>query len=328
MRTKAAFVGVILCLLPGAARAAKVAIVPVEYVQVQSGEARDAAVQVEDKVAEGAREAGYEVVRGAAVADAVKASAACAAAARDRACLEAVAEALGADEAIAVSVTDDDHTTYRVEVVHARRDKVVDERTAGFFVVLEWVRGTVALTLQRPASQAPQPASSQKSQESQKSQTAPVPPAAPVPGTSDSPRPLHRAAFWTGVGVTGALVVAFAATDIATSSRYNDLKDERAAARSQADWDAAHRLQVADRVLLGFSLAAAVATTVMAFFTEFGGEDEIPPTPFVEGGASSSSSSEEESASSPPLKKGAGGISALAPFALPNGGGLALEGRF
>jgi hypothetical protein len=303
MRIPAIAIGVMLCLPSLEARAAKVAIAAVRYVQVQSGEAAEAARQIEDKVADGAREAGYEVLRGAAVADAVRESAACAGAAMDRACLEAVAEALGVDEAIAVSVTDDDHTSYRVEVIHARRDKVVDERTAGFFVVLEWVRGTVALTLQKPATPAsapaPEPAKSDASDLSDASDTPPAPaaPAAPAP----KPKPLHRALFWTGVGVTGALIVAYAATDIGTFVKYGDLKETPPPDRSQADWDAAHRLQVADRVLLGFSIAAAAATTVMYFFTDF--EDPSQPSP-------------------------AGGGLGWAPVILPNGGGLALEGRF
>jgi hypothetical protein len=315
MRAPTIFIAAFL-LMPAAAGAAKVAIVPVEYVQIQSGEVRDAARQVEDKVADGAREAGFEVVRGAAVADAVKQQPACAAAARDRGCLEAVAEALGVDEAIAVSVTDDDHTSYRVELSHARRDKVVDERTAGFFVVLEWVRGTVALALQKPASQGT---------------GTNAPPAPPPPPLPDSPKPskaavpdaaaarskpIPRPVFWTGVAVTGALAVAWGATDIATYHRYKELKGEARGERSQGDWDAAHRLQVADRALLGVGLAAAAATAVMYFFTDFEtavASSSAPLAPPEIGGMAGPNT--------------AGGITAVAPVALPSGGGLALEGR-
>ena len=308
MRTKAILVGAILILAPSAAEAAKAAIVPVEYVHLQPGEAADAARQVEDKVAEGAIQAGFEVLRGAAVTDAVKRSPACAASAKERACLEAVAEALGADEAIAVSVTDDDHTSYRVEIVHARRAAVTDERTAGFFVVLEWVRGAVALALQKPASQAEEPPATQSppsaekdpSDRSDASDGSDASPPAPLPANDAHSKPLRPAIFWTGVGITGALVVAYAATDIATYARYKGLKDESAAERSQADWDAAHRLQVADRVLLGFAIAAAAATTVMGFFTDFAPSQPSPT----------------------------GGGLGWGPFALPNGGGLVLEGRF
>jgi hypothetical protein len=226
-------------------------------------------------------------------------------------------------------VTDDDHTSYRVEVTHARRDKVVDERTAGFFVVLEWVRGTVALTLQKPASQAAEPAASQAAAVSPEASLAgaaaperrdpsDASPSASAPATSDRRKLIPKAIFWTGVGVTGALLVSYAATDIATYVRYRDLKSSPPPARSQGDWDAAHRLQIADRTLLGFTLAAAAATTVMYFFTEF------------------ESSEPSEAPLAPPEIGGMGGrvgdrrarVVGWGPFPLPGGGGLVVEGRF
>jgi hypothetical protein len=302
-------------LLPLEAGAAKVAIAKVDYTLLQPGDSREAAAQVEGKVAEGAREAGFEPVRGALVVEAVRGVPACAEKERAQECLAAVAEKLGADEAVAVAVTDDEHASYRVEVTFARRDAVADERTAGFFVVLEWVRGAVALALQRPAPESspqpvPQPASSasQPSPASPVSAVAPVP-AVPPPADSGPAKPLHRAVFWTGVGVTGALLVAFAATDAATNARYNDLEAESPAARSQDDWDAARRLQVADRALLGCTLAAAAATTVIFFFTDFEGTYRDRT---VSGGDSS----------------GAPPVSVLAPFATTDGAGLILQGRF
>ena len=297
---------------PATALAAKVAIAPVEYALIDSDAAApDAASQIEDKIAEGAREAGYEVLRGAVVADALGATPQCAASARDRACLEAVAERLGVDEAVAVSVKDEDHTSYRIEMTHARRDKVVDERTAGFFVVLEWLRGTIALTLQKPA-EAPAAAVPTPGAQQPKAQG----PAAPDARASDaSDRPdeseasdggraghtkLKPPVFWSGVALTGALAISWIAVDVAAW---------KAPADTTAEWDKAHRLQVADGVLLGCALGAAVATTVVSFFTDFG---KAPPAPSPSGGG-----------------LGRGSVStALAPLVSPEGGGVVLEGRF
>jgi hypothetical protein len=286
MRRVVVFVGLIagISSLPSMARAAKVAIAPVEYALVDgSPAAPEAAAQVEEKIAEAAREAGFEVVRDAAVTDAAISVPACAAALHDKACLAAIARKLGAEDAISVRVTDDDHTSYRVEFVYARREASDDERTAGFFVVLEWVKGAAALALQKPAAR-PEPAPT----------AAPAAPATAEPGKPDlsdrsdvsdrsdksDRRKLPPALFWSGVGLTGALAIAWAATDIA-------------AWKSDAGNDHVRKLQVADGVLLGCGLGAAVATTVVFFFTDFG-SDSV----------------------------------SVAPVATGDGGGLVLHGRF
>jgi hypothetical protein len=317
-RTAAAWVslGAGLLLAPVTAMAAKVAIAPVEYALVDAGAAAPgAAAQIEDKIAEGAREAGYEVLRGTVVADAMRSTPECAAAPRDRACLEAIAEKLGVDEAIAVSVRDEDHTSYRIELTHARRDKVVDERTAGFFVVLEWLRGTIALTLQKPAA-APVAAAPAPAANAARTATAPVAPEARASDRADRSdtseksdggsardadrRKLDRAWFWSGVGLTGALAVSWIATDVAAW---------KAPVGTDGERDEARRMQVADGVLLGCALGAAVATTVVFFFTDFG---KTPPAPSPDGGG---------------LERGSVST-ALAPLVLPDGGGFVLEGRF
>lgn len=286
-RRPAVCLSLALCVssLPCAALAGKVAIAPVEYALVDgSPAAPEAAAQVEEKVAQAAREAGLEAIRDAAVTDAAVPLPECARSLHDRECLAAVAGKLGADDAISARVTDDDHTAYRVELLFARREPVDEERTAGFFVVLEWVKGAVALALQRPAEplQEPAPAAAPE----------PAPAAAPEPGPSDRSvgpdrsgvRKLRPALFWTGVGLTGALAVAWAATDIAAWKAPAGTADER---------DRVRGLQIADGALLGCALGAAVATTVVYFFTDFGSGDV-----------------------------------SVAPVAARGGGGLALEGRF
>ena len=106
----------------------------------------------------------------------------------------------------------------------------------------------------------------------------------PAPRPPRPRRRLHAAYFWAGVGVTAALLVVGTATGVVAlkkSDRFNDLK---------TPYGELHGLQDAGRALtltstISFAVggAAAVATTVLFFYTRFGRKEMLSAAPIPGG---------------------------------------------
>jgi len=297
----------VVILSPEVCAAGRVAVLPVSYVSSDAAaDVTRAAGKVEDKVAEGARDAGYEVIRGEAVSKAVE-EAAAGATCEDQACLLKVAEATGADEAILVRVVDSEQTSYSISLLQARREPVKGEKTAGFFVVLEWLRGTVAVALQRPVPEAavaeagPEEAETGGTGGTEEGDGAADPGGAQgADDAADGRRGLSPPVFWAGAAVTGALLLSWGITDLVVHSRFKDLEEGD---MDRGEWlderDSAASLQTFDRVLLGLTAAGVVTTGVIFFFTDFD-KREAPEA----------------------------GVDAVAPVAMSGGGGVVVRGSF
>ncbi len=263
MRGLIAICSLITCLLPVAAAADKVAILPVSYARADGGEVSSQTVKkIEDEVAKGAQEAGFEVVK-------VEQSSC-----EDSDCLAKTASDLGADEAVAVGVVVEDETSYSLKIVYAHREKVTAERTAGFFVVLEWLRGSVALSLQKAV--AAQPAVEEPVVEEPVVEE-PVVEEPVVEGPDEDEGGVSPAVMYVSAGVTGALLIAWGITDIVVHGKYKDLEESDADREKWLDdRDSARSLQTADRVLLGFAAAGLVTTAVLFFVVDFDDVDDAP----------------------------------------------------
>lgn len=303
---------VVLSLASAVCFADGIALFPVTYERTDGGEVAPELVdKVAKKAAEGVREAGFEIVPRAKVdasIEKVSAKAPCV----DRECLAAVADDLGAADALLVSVVDEDRTTFRVTVALARREGVSEEKTAGFFVILEWLRGTVALTLQKAVTPSvetvEQPDSTEGEGETEEpkqvEEEATPEESAEGPGEVVAPLDdgkLGPVPFYVSAAVTGALLISWGVTDAVVHSRYEELRDDD---MEREDWlekrDSARSLQTADRVLLGIAAAGVLATGVLFFLTDFDREVE------------------QENP----------GIRAVGPTAFKGGGGLSIAGEF
>ena len=283
MRSLAAICALATCLLPAAAAADKVAILPVSYTRADGGEVSSQTVKkIEDEVAAGVQEAGFEVVR-------VEDRRSC----EKSDCLAGVADELGADEAVAVDVLVEDETSYSLKIVYAHREKVEEERTAGFFVVLEWLKGSVALSLQK-AVEAPvveEPVVKEPVVEKPVVEE-PVVKEPVVKESVDDEEGISPAALYVSAGVTGALLIAWGITDIVVHSKYKDLKESDADEEKWLDdRESAQNLQTADRVLLGLTAAGLFTTALLFFVVDFGDKDDAPvevtgfgPAPTAGGG--------------------------------------------
>jgi hypothetical protein len=296
MRGLIAICALITCLLPVAAAADKVAILPVSYARADGGEVSSQTMKkIEDEVAKGAQEAGFEVVG--------VERRSC----EDSDCLARVASDLGADEAVAVGVVVEDETSYSLKIVYAYREKVTAERTAGFFVVLEWLRGSVALSLQKAVAAHPA-VEEPVVEESVVEEPVVEEPGGEEPGGEepggeepvDDEGGVSPAAMYVSAGVTGALLIAWGITDIVVHGKYKDLEESDADREKWLDdRESARSLQTADRVLLGFAAAGLVTTAVLFFVVDFDDKDDAP----VE-------------------------VTGFGPAPTDGGGGLLLRGRF
>ena len=277
--------------------------------------APEAVAKVMEKILEGVGEAGWEALPAEAVAGSIgriSPDGPCA----EADCLAEVAKDAGADEALLISIVDEDRTSYDLKVALANREGVEVQKTAGFFVVLEWLRGTVALILQKPArepeevegaapvaageiageGEAEIAAKDGGGEEDGPGENGPANQATPKDGKKLGPVP-----FYVSAAATGALLISWGVTDAVVHSRYEELRDDD---MEREDWlekrDSARSLQTADRVLLGIAAAGVLATGVLFFLTDFDREVE------------------EENP----------GVRAVGPTAFEGGGGLSIAGEF
>ena len=111
---------------------------------------------------------------------------------------------------------------------------------------------------------------------------------APAPRPSPPPprRRLRPAAFWTGVGLTAALVAVGTATGVLAlqkSDRFNDLGTPTA--ELQGLKDSGEALKLTSTISFAVGGAVAVATTVVFFFTRFKATETVSAAPLPGGAA-------------------------------------------
>jgi hypothetical protein len=156
----------VLAALPLPAAAAKVAVLPVPYRLVGEGApSAEKARMVEEQVAAGAVEAGFEVVRG----DRVKAVGPCV----EPTCVPTVAGKLEVDQAVLVTV-DESGALYEIKVFLAQGRSQSGQVTGPFAAALQKARSLAREALETARAIAPKPAA--------------LPPE-PAPAPAPAPRP-------------------------------------------------------------------------------------------------------------------------------------------
>ncbi|MCP4675994.1 MAG: tetratricopeptide repeat protein [Deltaproteobacteria bacterium] len=140
----------------------------------------------------------------------------------------------------------------------------------------ERVRGGMSLTLKIPKPEpkpAPVPApvvvpeeqtEEPKEKETVKETKEPEPKQEEAEETRDG---LHPAFFWSGVGLTGVCAAGILAMDLAVGSKGKDIADKDQLGSIEG-------MQAAGIAFIALTGAAAVTTVILAFFTDFKGEDK------------------------------------------------------
>jgi tetratricopeptide (TPR) repeat protein len=144
------------------------------------------------------------------------------------------------------------------------------------------------------AAVAPRPPPAEERRPTAEAAPASAPVSAPVPATrpEEPARPpsgrrrISPALFWTGVGLTAALLVVGTGTGAAALARNSEYKDHAATAdRRQELKDSGQSLSVASTVSFGLAGAVGVGTAVLYWFTDFRPRRaELSAAPLHEGG--------------------------------------------
>jgi len=276
-----------MMLWAGSAGAATVAVAPVDYRDAGTQEAvAEAAAAVEKKVVDGVAAAGHTVVEGDAVKAAVDGQSvdgAC-----DGECLRRVAEELGADEIVFVSVVDAEQVSYEVALRFAGREAVTDTRTDGFYVVLEWLKGQVALALKDVVVREEEPEGPVADEGAAEETTGAAVVAAPERTPEDGARKkLSKTPFVVALAATAALGVTTLVLDRVAHRKFTTMEDQIELDplddipglydEVDAEIESIERLQTAEKVFLGLTIAGAVTTGILAVFTDFHGKKAAKP---------------------------------------------------
>ncbi len=100
----------------------------------------------------------------------------------------------------------------------------------------------------------------------------------------DDDRGLAPAAFYTSLGLTGALGITTLALEIGVQSKIDEVENDPSNKKAV---DSGKSLQTAERVVLGITAAGVVATAVIAIFTDFEEASEDDPEVVVSPSAGS-----------------------------------------
>ena len=237
-----------------AAYAQRIAVLSGSYLQVMEGETSDARAEiVADRVCKTIRTSGLECVR---------VNGKCS----DEACLKERADALSTDEAVLVSV-EQTGAEYEFHLLSAQDRGAMTEHTGTLDDALAELDRLVDASVISPLEQPPETA------------PLPIPAASPsiegpsentgTPTNADRPRRIRPPVFWSVFGVAIASVAAATALEVVGYRQWQDFKDLPSSERSADKKDRLESLRIADRVMLGVSGAAVVATVVTAAFTDF-----------------------------------------------------------
>ena len=236
-----------------AAHAQKVAVLGGTYLQVMEGETSEArAVIVADRVCKTIKESGLECLR---------VNETCS----DEACLKQQSAALATDEAVLVSV-EQTGAEYEFHLLSALDRGAMTEHTGTLDDALAALDRLVKTSVAAPLNQQPESAPS----------STPVPPSVEgpaentdTPASGDRSKRIRPPVFWSVFGVAIASVAAATALEVVGYRQWQDFKDLPSSERSADEKDRLESLRIADRVMLGVSGAAVIATVVTAAFTDF-----------------------------------------------------------
>jgi tetratricopeptide (TPR) repeat protein len=145
-------------------------------------------------------------------------------------------------------------------------------------------RQLISLSEADLAKKAPQPAPPVMVERDEK----PPPPVEPPPPPPPSRRRLRPVYFWSGVALTGALLLTGTITGAVTIQKGNQYNDPKTPYGDlQGLRDSGQTLKNTSTALFALGAGAAVATTVLYFFTDFrkSGEGQAVGAVPIEGGA-------------------------------------------
>jgi hypothetical protein len=276
---KLLFTLITIILISNVAAASKVAIAPLDFVDHTTGEPIEGQPlkQLEDKIFEGAKAAGYEVISGTIVLDAITEKAGdtgC-----DSSCMQEVAQKLDADEIIIARIIDEDQTNFTVDIAFTISGRSISqERTDGFFVVLEWIKGTVSLILKEIDT----------SSKSTSTVVDSEPQPQPEPETitpEPSRKKLGKAPLLISALTTTAFAVTYLVVDGAANKKYNITNDNLSLKNNndllsyinkdfEDDKKTINNLHLTRNIFLVATATGLLTTIVLSFFTDFSPNSE------------------------------------------------------
>ena len=239
-------------LLPAAAGAApRVVITRGVYTSVFDDRvsASDAA-RVQQRAIAAARDAGWDPIDGGDCAEV--------------ACLDALRATHGADDALAVS-TRQSGAQYEFAIVSGREGRFDETFTGAALAALDQLDQLVARYL--ADWKPPAPAATPESQ----------PAEAHAKSKPASKKPVSLTAFKAGIAVTGILSATLLMLEVAHDVKRQKLLDTPIEDRDSGDRDTVQHIQIAGRVFFAATLAGAVTTTVLGFFTDFDRKVAVAP---------------------------------------------------
>ncbi|MCP4601449.1 MAG: hypothetical protein GY847_13180 [Proteobacteria bacterium] len=250
-----------ILLLPVSAMAQKIAVLPVSYTMVWTGAKNDElAEKLQKKIVDEAMKLGYETIDSAAVAQAVAQTGKeeC----KEKTCVAQVNDSVSADEAVFVSVRNNDDVEFMIEAVFAKGEGISEVKAGSRTSVMEWIARKVIESL----PEVEQPVKPEQPESDEEPEH--------LDSEEDSRKPVAPVAFWTSFGVTAGLVVGWAVVEGIAYKKLDDYSDKPQADRTNKERDEIKSWRIASRVLLGTMAAGAITTTVLGFFTDFKKSDD------------------------------------------------------
>ena len=262
--------GGLLWLVPSLSAAQTLVVLPVRY--GDGGPHTEAsAAHIGEIIVDAAGSAGFAVVKGPPVLEALRAQQ-CLPDQCGTACMALLRAHFNADDVIVISAADEEQVHYTVQVDFVQRPTIEAAHTAGFFVVLDWLKKALVDALDAPPPAVPDADDAAHSGGVPGAEDAALAGENADADTPGLPKPFRtRTPFWVAAGTTTALGISALAMDIAVNRQYRRLKAQRDRGEdvSARDIRRGESMQVAERFLLGLAVTGAVTTGVLALFTEF-----------------------------------------------------------
>jgi hypothetical protein len=282
------FSAVIILTFATTVFAKNVAVLPVNYVDADSGKVNsDNAKQVEDRITQGLVEAGFTPVKTTKPNDG-----SC-----NKECLLKAAESVNAEEAVLISIEDSEQTVFNVSVSFAKRDSITLQKMAGYYVFLEWIKSEIVKTMLLPfedetvdSTDTDEGADSGEVESDTDASDAGAVESDTDEDTDDlgddsvaantenmndtNPKKLGRLPFFIAAGSTVAFGITTLIIDGVAHSKYNTTMTSSVSGiksddEIKNDVKTIDNLQIARNVFLTFTAVGLVTTGILAIFTDF-----------------------------------------------------------
>ena len=268
-------ISLLLTLFSVSVLASTVAVIPVTYVDEATGEQiQSASNKVNQVVKEAIKKAGYSLTEEELIKASIQKESSdgqC-----DKNCLLKVANSLGADDVILISIKDSNEVSYETKITFAKRDSLIDSRTGGFFVYLEWLKGAVERSLLIPVK------SIKQQNEPVKPEIAPIkqeeqsgtPPVTEAATPQSNRKKMGKAPFFVALGISAAMGIATLIIDGAAHKKYKDVDDslnnpDTPDSEINSNINSIENMHTARNILLTATIAGVVTTGIFAIFTDF-----------------------------------------------------------